>query len=120
MKIGDTFFFDGNEYSIKSIDRESTEKFPSGRVDASKFIGTHDDKENPRTIQRGRPKMFEFRDVAEALGEEFTAPEVVSDVKIAEPTSSAWSDVRKAGDVFTTDSTPTPTASTIFNSATDW
>ena len=82
MKVGDTFFFDGIEFSIKNIDTESTEKFPTGRVDASKFIGTHDDPENPRTIQRGRPKMFNFSDVAEILGETFTTTEVASDAEM--------------------------------------
>lgn len=118
MKVGDTFFFDGIEFSIKNIDTESTEKFPSGRVDASKFIGTHDDTENPRTIQRGRPKMFNRNDVAEFLGETLPTTEIVSDVKMTEEVSSAWSEVRD-GTGFTTSPTPKPETPPIYSSS-DW
>ena len=117
MKVGDTFFFDGTEFSIKNIDTKSTEKFPTGRVDASKFIGTHDDPENPRTIQRGRPKMFSRGDVAEALGETLPTTEVVSDVKMTGEVSSAWSGVRDS-DGFIPPATPKPTPPVY--SSSDW
>jgi len=108
MKVGDTFIFEEQEFSIKNIDTVSTERFPSGRVDASKFVGSHDDPENPRTIQRGRPKMFNLSDVAEILGEEFTTPEITSDVEMTESTESAWSNFR------TSDETK------IISTSTDW
>jgi len=115
MKVGDTFFFEGTEFSIKNIDTGSTEKFPTGRVDASKFTGSHDDPENPRTIQRGRPKMFNRSTVAEALGEPLPTPEITSDVKVEPETKSDWSNVRD-GVGF---STPTPTPPPVYSS-TDW
>ena len=118
MKVGDTFFFDGTEFSIKMIDTKSTEKFPTGRVDASKFIGTHDDPETPRTIQRGRPKMFNRGDVAEILGETLPTTEIVSDVEMTEEVSSAWSEVRDSTG-FTTSPTPKPKTPPIYSSS-DW
>lgn len=108
MKVGDTFIFEGQEFSIKEIDTSSTEKFPTGRVNASRFVGSHDDPENPRTIQRGRPKMFNLNDVAEVMGEKFTTPEITSDVAMTESTSTAWSDFRTAE------------KPTIISTSTDW
>ncbi len=108
MKVGDTFFIDGVEFSIKNIDSESTEKFPFGRVDASKFIGSHDDVNNPRAIQRGRPKMFGREDVAEALGETFDTTQVTSDVDMTEETKKAWTGIR------------TDNPSVFSSSSTDW
>lgn len=95
MNVGDTFFFDGNEFSIKDINTTTSKSFPSGRVDASKFIGEVGDVENPRTIQRGRPRGFHFNDVAEALGEDFT-PVVTSDLETTPEIESSWDSVREA------------------------
>lgn len=108
MKVGDTFYFDDQEFSIKDIDTTSSERFPHGRVDASKFIGKHGDLENPRTIQRGRPKMFHLNDVAEIMGEEITIPEISSDVEMSESNSSEWTNFR--------DSEETK----IISTSTDW
>jgi len=96
MKVGDTFFFDGKEFSIKNIEATSSEKFPNGRVDASRFVGSHDDSENPRTIQRGRPKGFELSVVAEILGETISTPNVESDIDTSDSAGTKWSELREA------------------------
>ena len=119
MKVGDTFFFDGSEFSIKMIDTTSSEKFPSGRVDASKFTGSHDDPENPRVIQRGRPKGFELSTVAEILGETIPTPTIDSDIKESESTSSAWESLRDSDSDTIRESFSKETPSTTFSTS-DW
>jgi len=120
MKVGDTFFFEGTEFSIKNIETKFSRKFPTGRVDASKFTGSHDDPENPRTIQRGRPKMFQLSTVAEALGEPIPTPVIKSDVEATEKTTSAWTGIRTdVNSILSEEKVDKPTPS-IFNSATDW
>ena len=66
MNIGSTFFYQGNEYSIKQIDALASFKFPSGKVTASKFVGEGAD----RRIQSGRPKYFHYDEVAVIMGED--------------------------------------------------
>ena len=96
MNVGDTFFFDGNEFSIKNIDRTSSKRFPTGRVDASMFIGESGNENSPRTIQRGCPRVFSLCDVAKALGEDCETPTVDSDIEMSDETESAWDNVRQA------------------------
>lgn len=117
MKVGDTFFFDGSEFSIKMIDTTSSEKFPSGRVDASKFTGSYDDPENPRAIQRGRPKGFELSDVADILGETIPAPTIKSDVTESESISSAWDTLRDSDNESVSESLPETTPSTTMSTS---
>ncbi len=120
MKVGDTFFIDGTEFSIKNIDNESTEKFPVGRVDASRFIGSHGDLENPRTIQRGRPKMFHRKDVAEALGETLPTTEVTSDVEMSDEASESWTKMREATTISFSDTDNTKSTPPVYTTSTDW
>ena len=91
MKIGTTFDFEGNEYSIKSIDMDDPDKkrFPTGRLNASKFKG-----EGPyRVLQAGRPKAFDLKIVADILGHSINSVDVVENIENATipiEISSAW------------------------------
>jgi hypothetical protein len=121
MKVGDTFFIEGVEYSIKNIDKTSSDKFPSGRVDASKFVGNYNDVENPRIIQRGRPKAFNLVDVADVFGEGCNTPtySTNSNENNSDKISSAWLDLRSS---ITNSTTSTATVSSDFDydSGNDW
>lgn len=82
MDIGQTFFFEGEEFAIKRIivpggtDGDGV-VYNKGRIDASKFVGEGVE----RRIQRGRPKMFDYAPVAEILGESTIPDSVQSDLE---------------------------------------
>ncbi len=89
MNVGDTFVFEGTEYSIKKIDMNKSLKFPTGRVDASKFVGEGFD----RRVQRGRPKMLHFKDVEDIFGP--SEPTPTPDVEVPGDVKEEWSKVRR-------------------------
>jgi len=96
MKIGTTFEFEGNQYSIKNIDLDDSDKkrFPTGRLNASKFKGAG----AYRTLQAGRPKAFDLQVVAEILGVPVESANIVEDVEnadIPKEISASWDNFRK-------------------------
>jgi len=96
MKIGTTFSFEGNDYSIKSIDMSDPDKkrFPNGRLNASKFKGVG----SFATLQAGRPKAFDIKVVADILGVAISSESYVEDVEnatIPDDVSQSWESFRR-------------------------
>lgn len=105
MQVGETFFFENIEYSIKKIEKDKSEldeRFPNGRVDASNFETKVVDGIEERRIRKGRPKAFTIEQVSEALGEDFTdtikTATVESDIpkEEFETVKESWDVVRKS------------------------
>lgn len=91
MQVGDTFTFEGEEFSIKNIIVDTDDvRFPNGRVDASKFVG----EGIFRKIQKGRPKAFKYETVAEILGESMPDRDIDIGIEVSKEVEINWDAIK--------------------------